>query len=119
MSMNKERFSKTILCLWILIIASGFVVFSLSILLIRSKQHVMQYGYNIGQLEASCVSYNTKIGELDKKILELSNFSNISVGNSSWTKTVNIRHIKKRDVQYFAFNKKLRNNQVVASNLKK
>lgn len=99
----------------------GLIMFCLSIFLVRSRQHIMQYGYKISQLEHSCSIYHSRIIELDRKILELSSNSNIvhHITKNCWCKNNEVIHIKKKDIQYFALTKRLKTNQVVAQNSQK
>ncbi len=113
---NSSR--KILWCLWLLIIVSSLLAFCLSITLIRSKQHIIQYGYRISQLESSCATYGVKISELDKEILRL-NVAIIPSESSNWIKNATVHHVKKRDVQYFALSKKLGSGRTVAHNLKR
>lgn len=113
---SSSKFSKY---LWLLIVICGLSAFCLSISLIRSKQHIMQHGYTIGQLEGSCIAYDIRISELNKEILKRSNLSPSSKICSNWVKSPLVHHIKKRDVQYYAFNKRSKNNQTVAQNTRR
>ncbi len=117
--MNKKKNSKIVVYLCLVLVILSFVAFSLSISLIRSKQHIMQYGYTIGCLEKSCASYQSKIYELDKKILELTDDACLIDKTQSWVKDVNVHHVRKCDVQYFAFDKRIKNNQIVVNNSRK
>ncbi|MDE6432423.1 MAG: hypothetical protein K2L13_03445 [Opitutales bacterium] len=118
MNTDKIHSRNILLTLWLAVVVSTLSVFCLSVALVRSKQHIMQYGYKISQLESSCAAYGVKINELDKEILKL-NLSITTDIRQDWVKNTTVYHVKKRDIQYFALSKKSGKGRAVAHNLRK
>jgi hypothetical protein len=96
----------------------GIVVFYLSISLVKSRQHALQDGYLISDLEQRCYSYNQKISELDKRILSMVSRSKIT-GTSkreTWKAGAKVVCVSKFDVQSYVLAKNGRANATVAKN---
>jgi fructose-1,6-bisphosphatase len=99
-------------------VALGFVVFGLSIFLVRSRQHTIKYGYLVSDLEQKCFAHNQKISELDGAILSMVSRNKITenIEKNVWKVESKIVRVSKIDVQSYALAKNSRTGIAIAKN---
>ncbi|MDR3273996.1 MAG: hypothetical protein LBS87_01520 [Puniceicoccales bacterium] len=117
MTLNTSR-SNFAYHLFLCTVASGLFVFCLAVTMVSFRQHIMKYGYSIGNLEHACSSYGRKISELDRKILSMSARSKVMThaAKGVWGTESVVVHVSKRDVRSYALNNRRRADVAVAKN---